>query len=157
VVASYPTSAGTPIRNLYYSADGQVIVSGGLTLRRAAAGIGKEIAGRTARPRGNCFAAGTPILTACGSRPIEQIGPGDLVLSRHESDPEAPLTTARVVQTFVKHANLVALTVGARVIRTTAEHPFWVRGRGWTDVKDLVVGDQLLSHEGKRRPVGDRG
>jgi hypothetical protein len=149
VVASYPTSAGTPIRNLYYSADGQVIVSGGLALRRAAAGIGKEIAGRTARPRGNCFVAGTPIRMAFGSRPIEQIQPGDLVLSRDENGPEAPLTTARVVQTFARHANLVALTVGARTIRTTAEHPFWVRGRGWTDVKDLVVGDRLLGHEGR--------
>ena len=74
-------------------------------------------------------------------KPIERIRPGDIVLSRNENSPEAPLTPARVVQTFVNHANIVALTIGSQTIRTTAEHPFWVRGRGWTDVKDLVVGD----------------
>jgi RHS repeat-associated protein len=115
------------------------------------AGIAKLKGARSParRVKGGCFAAGTPIRMAFGTKPIEDIRRDDLVLSRHESGPEAPLTTARVVQTFVRHANLVALTVGSRTIRTTAEHPFWVRGRGWTDVKDLVVGDHLLGRDGE--------
>jgi hypothetical protein len=35
------------------------------------------------------------------------------------------------------------------VLRTTAEHPFWVRGRGWTAASQLRVGDALRSHDGQ--------
>jgi hypothetical protein len=72
-----------------------------------------------------------------------------MVLSRDENSPEAPLTSGRVVQTFVRHASVVALTIGSQTIRTTSEHPFWVRGKGWTGVEDLMAGDQLLGHDDK--------
>jgi hypothetical protein len=35
-----------------------------------------------------CFAAGTPLMTPTGSKPIEQFKPGDLVLSAPEDDPD---------------------------------------------------------------------
>lgn len=31
----------------------------------------------------------------------------------------------------------------------TAEHPYWVRGKGWVEVKDLKQGDQLTGHDGQ--------
>ena len=40
-----------------------------------------------------------------------------------------------------------------RVLRTTAEHPFWVRGRGWTATRQLRGGDALRSHDGQWRAV----
>jgi hypothetical protein len=41
------------------------------------------------------------------------------------------------------------VAVGGRVLRTTAEHLFWVRGRGWTAARQLRVGDELRSHDGR--------
>ncbi|HMP03791.1 MAG TPA: polymorphic toxin-type HINT domain-containing protein, partial [Gemmatales bacterium] len=40
-----------------------------------------------------------------------------------------------------------------RILRTTAAHPFWVEGRGWTAVKDLAPGDRLRGHAGQLWPV----
>jgi hypothetical protein len=36
-----------------------------------------------------------------------------------------------------------------RSIRTTAEHPFWVEGKGWVDANKLQVGDRLLGADGE--------
>ena len=35
-------------------------------------------------------------------------------------------------------------------VTSTAEHPFWVDGRGWTPVRDLQPGDKLVDAEGVR-------
>jgi intein/homing endonuclease len=40
-----------------------------------------------------------------------------------------------------------------RVIRTTAEHPFWVDGKGWTAAGELKAGDNLLASDKTRLPV----
>ena len=42
-----------------------------------------------------------------------------------------------------------------QVIRTTAEHPFWGRGRGWVAARQLRVGDELRSHDGQWLAVED--
>jgi len=39
------------------------------------------------------------------------------------------------------------------VIRTTAEHPFWVYNRGWQTAGELRPGDALLGHDGGRTAV----
>jgi hypothetical protein len=33
------------------------------------------------------------------------------------------------------------------LILATAEHPFWVQGKGWTAVRDLQPGDEFLTHD----------
>ncbi len=97
----------------------------------------------------SCFAAGTPLLTPEGSKPIEQFRPGDWVLAAPEDDPEAPPEPRLVEEVFHNYAPLMDLVVGGRTIRTTAEHPFWVRGRGWTAAHQLMAGDHLKSHTGR--------
>src|SRR5216683_4473047 len=47
------------------------------------------------------------------------------------------------------------LHIGGQVIRTTAQHPFFVQGRGWLEAGDLKIGDLLLSHDGQWLPVED--
>ena len=96
-----------------------------------------------------CFAAGTPLLTPDGSKPIEQFRPGDWVLAAPEDDPEGPVEPRMVEEVFQNYAPLLYLRVGGRTIRTTAEHPFWVRGRGWTQAHQLIAGDHLRSHDGR--------
>ena len=101
-----------------------------------------------------CFAAGTPIKIEGGSKPVEQIRPGvDRVLSRNEFDPEGPLAYKDVEEVFVRLAPVLNLHVGGRIIGTTAEHPFWVEGRGWTKAIELRIGDVLHSDDGQRITV----
>ncbi|WP_162658920.1 polymorphic toxin-type HINT domain-containing protein [Tuwongella immobilis] len=39
--------------------------------------------------------------------------------------------------------------MAGQLIETTAEHPFWVVGRGWTPVWDLSIGDALMTITGE--------
>jgi hypothetical protein len=41
------------------------------------------------------------------------------------------------------------------VIRTTAEHPFYVCNRGWLAAGALQVGELLLSHDGRQMAIED--
>jgi hypothetical protein len=118
-------------------------LNGGLTLLGAAGSFGgaKSIFTRA------CFAAGTPLLTPDGDKPVEQFQPGDWILTAPEDDPNGPLEAKQVEEVFDSHSRLLHVQVNGQVIRTTAEHPFWVRGRGWTDAKDLMAGDWLRSHD----------
>jgi hypothetical protein len=94
-----------------------------------------------------CFAAGTPLLTPTGDKPIEQFKPGDWILTAPEEDPTAPTEAKQVEEVFRNEAVLWQLCAGGKFILTTAEHPFWVVGRGWTAARDLMPGDRLRSHD----------
>jgi RHS repeat-associated protein len=105
-----------------------------------------------------CFAAGTPVLTPDGEKAIEDFQPGDRILSRSEHDPQGPVEVKEVVDTFVRVSLILELQVGGKVIRTTAEHPFYAADRGWLPAGQLREGDLLCSHDGswrqgKRLPV----
>ena len=102
-----------------------------------------------------CFAAGTPLLTPDGDKLIEQFKVGDLLLSRSEFDPDGAVEAKVVEEVFVNEAEIFHLHVPGQVIRTTAEHPFYVLGKGWTAARDLQIGDVLLSHDGRQVPVED--
>lgn len=125
-----------------------VITNGAFTLLGAAGTVGSIKALGKA-----CFAAGTPLLTPDGSRPIEQFQVGDFVLSRDENDPEGPVEARQVLNVFQTYSPLLDLHVGGQVIRTTAEHPFWVVGRGWIEAQQIEPGDELLGHDGSETPV----
>ncbi|HEY0709190.1 MAG TPA: polymorphic toxin-type HINT domain-containing protein, partial [Polyangia bacterium] len=105
-----------------------------------------------------CFVAGTPVMTATGLQPIEAIPYGTLVLTRGEAD--QPLVWRPVVNTFVNRARaLVTLTVRAQegraeTLSTTANHPFYVGGRGWVEAGELVPGqDTLIDHAGRELAI----
>jgi hypothetical protein len=96
-----------------------------------------------------CFPAGTPVLTPDGWRPIESIRPGDLVLSQPELDVNGPIEPRRVTHNFERHGGLLGIQVEGRVIRSTAEHPFYVAERGWVEAFNLQPGDRLWTHDGR--------
>ncbi|HEY7152991.1 MAG TPA: Hint domain-containing protein [Gemmataceae bacterium] len=96
-----------------------------------------------------CFAAGTPLLTPDGEKAIEQFRVGDWVLSAPECDPKAPPEPRQVEEVFTNFVPLLHVRVNGRTIRTTAEHPFYVREKGWTAAKELQAGDLLRSHDGQ--------
>jgi hypothetical protein len=97
----------------------------------------------------NCFVAGTPLLTPQGARPVECFHTGDMILSRAQHDPDGPIEAKVVENVFVRVASIWVLQVREQVIRTTCEHPFYVRGQGWRCTQELKPADQLLSHDGQ--------
>jgi hypothetical protein len=92
----------------------------------------------------NCFTAGTPVRTPGGARPIEDFRVGDLVLTRFEGEPDGPVRSRRVVETFVRVAPVLNVHAGGRLIETTREHPFYVEGKGWRCACELQTGDLLV-------------
>jgi hypothetical protein len=78
-----------------------------------------------------CFAAGTPIRTPLGHKLIEDLVPGDLLLSRDEFDEFADVGVQAVEEVFVRSASVWKLRLGGQVIRSTGEHPVFLAGRGW--------------------------
>lgn len=73
----------------------------------------------------------------------------DTVLCRDENDPTGPLLKKRVLQTFTRVSPILNVKVRNRVIGTTAEHPFYARGKGWITASELQFGDRLLTSEGE--------
>lgn len=108
--------------------------------------IGVEASAATVIPLVTiCFAKGTPIQTPIGARPIESLKVGDMVLSRDEHDPDGKVSAKQIEEVYENRTEIVELQLGDQLIRTTAEHPFYLRDRGWTSVRDLKPGDQLAT------------
>jgi hypothetical protein len=109
--------------------------------------------------------AGTQVVTglnADGSlltRSIEALQVGDLVLARDQHDPSAPAELRRVTQAFRRTSDHIrVLTIegddgNIEILRTTDEHPFYVRGRGWVGAGELRVGDLVQEMDGTWQSV----
>lgn len=109
---------------------------------------GTEAAAATQIELALCFAAGTPVLTPNGERPIELLKAGDFVLARDEHDVEGDLQPKVVEETRCGEANVLELHLGGRIIRTTELHPFFVKGQGWTPAGKLQWKDRLSTDQG---------
>ena len=98
---------------------------------------------------GNCFVAGTEILTVDGVKNIEDVRVGDWVIA-DDPTPPGEIEAKQVLEIFVRQTDaLVDLYVDGEVISTTGEHPFWVPDTGWVEAKDLVVGSLLQTGDGR--------
>ena len=79
---------------------------------------------------------------------IEEIQPGEIVLSVSEGNPEDKVDSKAVVQVYHnKPQPLVELYLDGGVIRTTANHPFHVRNRGWIPASQLQIANQFRGHD----------
>jgi hypothetical protein len=112
--------------------------------------LGPELYGQA------CFAAGTKLWTERGWVAIEKIAIGDLIWSRDEHEPDGGLELKRVQELFVRVAPLWNLHFGGdNVIRTTLEHPFYERKRGWLACKFLQAGDWVKTEDHRWVQVTD--
>lgn len=113
-------------------------------------------------PGVDCLGEGTPVHTAEGLRPIEEIQFGDLVLSQDSRS--GALAFRPVVASYRNPpASTFEIQFGGETIVSSDFHRFWVAGRGWVMAKDLRVGDSVrLLHgqspidairKGEDRPV----
>jgi len=79
-----------------------------------------------------CFVAGTMVLTAAGLVAIENIKAGDKVIA---TNPETFEVAEKIVlETYVRETTeLLHLTINREVIKTTFEHPFYVKDVGFVE------------------------
>jgi hypothetical protein len=99
------------------------------------------------RRTASCFPEGTPVLTAMGPVAIDELRPGDQVVSQNVETGETLLQPVQRV-TLRPAVPLVEIEAGGETIRATRGHPFWVNGEGWIMAKHLKVGQQLHTPDG---------
>ena len=86
-----------------------------------------------------CFPAKTKIKTINGNKNIENIKIGDKVFT-HKGVEKVSMIGQRKYK-----GQMVELKIGRKKITTTAEHPFWVKSKGWVIAKDLRIGDKFVN------------
>lgn len=92
----------------------------------------------------HCFPPGVCVLTSKGSKPIEKLSPGELVLSREGTwEPISHVWTAL----YSGEITTIKCASGATVT-ATANHPFDT-DRGWVVAQKLVQGDNLINFGGE--------
>ncbi len=98
----------------------------------------------------SCFAAGTPVHTRNGARPIEDLKIGDEVLSQNTTTGEVAFRP--IVVTFHNPpTSTLRLVLDGESITTTGVHRVWKAGQGWTMARDLKPGDPIRLIDGRGR------
>ncbi len=90
-----------------------------------------------------CFAADMPMRTKFGSVRADEVCVGMKLLSRDEYDADGVVEEREVEEVFVRQALIWNLRVLGQLIRSTAEHPFYVMGKGWVPLHAIVAGDYV--------------
>lgn len=84
-----------------------------------------------------CFVAGTMVSTPRGERPIEDIGPGDLVLTR--------AGPCRVIVNSIRNAPVGRVTFdNGKELVGTPDHPIYTKS-GWTRLDQLTNKDRVCA------------
>ena len=97
----------------------------------------------------SCFTGKTKLLTKRGWIKIKDIRPGDYVRSKPENNPEAAGEWKLVEEVFERLGFTLLVQVVGQVIETTAEHPVFVRLRGWIAAGAIEAGDEVLGKDGE--------
>jgi hypothetical protein len=93
-------------------------------------------------PAHSCFAAGTPVQTLNGPRPIEDLKIGDRILTQDTTT--GALGYQPILAVFHNPpAATLRVRLGGEAIVATGIHRFWKAGKGWTMARDLRPGDAI--------------
>jgi len=101
-----------------------------------------------AKSRGYCFVAGTLVQTPDGPCPIETLIPGQLVFAKTEDESVGTYSVIECISTL--SSLLYHLEIEDTFIIATRNHPVFVSDKGWIKVKDLEVGNELISLTGNK-------
>jgi predicted lipid-binding transport protein (Tim44 family) len=99
------------------------------------------------RGGGGCLEQGTLILTPAGNVPVEQLRPGDAVLTVNAGKLRRATVQARIE---VQPEEYLSLTVAGRTLKVTPEHPFAVGDGEFRLASHLRAGDTLRWWDGHR-------
>jgi hypothetical protein len=89
------------------------------------------------------------------NKPIEEFKVGEMLLSRSEYDLCGEIQAKEVEEVFVRVGHVLHLHVAGQIIKTTPEHPFYARDKGWIKAFELQVSDLLAGHDGQWVAVED--
>ncbi|HUT95713.1 MAG TPA: polymorphic toxin-type HINT domain-containing protein [Thermoguttaceae bacterium] len=107
----------------------------------------QELPTPTPPARKECLIAGTPVWTASGLVPIEEIRVGDRVLSQNPHTGE--LAYKPVLRTTLRPpVRLVKVVFDGEALQSSGGHPFWVAGQGWVKARDLKPAARLHAVSG---------
>ena len=96
----------------------------------------------------DCFPARTPVQTPTGPAAIQDLKPGDLVLTG-----DGELTRVSAVRKAVSLSLVSVHLVGNRVLRCTAGHRILTANRGWISAGELRAKDQIHCGDGQTAVV----
>ncbi|MDM8562715.1 polymorphic toxin-type HINT domain-containing protein [Candidatus Marithioploca araucensis] len=97
----------------------------------------------------NSFTAETLVHTENGLKPISEIKVGDKVLSYDErAETTSDQSVMAVIQGEKPYQILKITLDSGESIEATAEHPFYIKGKGWNPASSLKVGQALQLHNG---------
>ena len=109
--------------------------------------------------KSQCFTGDTLVSTEEGNRRIDEIEPGDKVLSYNTETGENELHEVKNVSVSKTDILVHIITDDGRDIETTMFHPFYVKnedGTGeWKAASNLKAGDELLSEDGNKVKVSE--
>ena len=95
-----------------------------------------------ARGGGGCFLPGTLVQTPGGSIPIEQLLPGQAVLS-FDGNSVVQSTVSEIYT--VQRDYYYEISAGGSLVRVTAEHPFYIGNGEFENVSQLKEGDTIYA------------
>ena len=79
--------------------------------------------------------------------PFQAVKAGDYVWSENPETHEKALK--KVKKIFVREKDsIIRLSINGETIENTAEHPFYVEGKGFVEAKNLKVGDEVRTEDG---------
>jgi RHS repeat-associated protein len=97
----------------------------------------------------NSFTAETLVHTEDGLKPISELKVGDKVLSYDERTETTSYQPVMAVIQGEQRYQIIKLTLDSgESIEATAEHPFYIKGKGWNPANSLKVGETLQLHDG---------
>lgn len=108
-----------------------------------AVGVGGPITGRGA----HCFVSGTKVMTSMGEIPIENLhsyASSCKILTFNHEKVSFDYGVLQAVQIRQGDGIYRVTTRKGRVVEATADHPFYVEGKGYTCASELTSGDSLL-------------
>jgi hypothetical protein len=99
----------------------------------------------------SCFAAGTPVETITGPRPIDAIRVGEQVLSQDVTTGALGYQPVLVVHHNPPDTTVRVALDNGDAVEASLFHRFWLAGRGWAMARDLKTGDVVRTLRGTAR------
>jgi len=97
----------------------------------------------------NSFPANTLVHTEQGLKPIQDIQVGDKVLALDERTQQTSYQPVlQLIQNQGQYQFIKVTLENGEQLEATAEHPFYIQGKGWNAAVNLKVGDVLLLYNG---------
>jgi len=87
--------------------------------------------------------------TEQGLKPIQDIQVGDKVLALDERTQQTSYQPViQLIQNQGQYQFIKVTLENGEQLEATAEHPFYIQGKGWNAAVNLKIGDALLLHNG---------